>query len=437
MFSSINKLPFIQNYFTLLIALIPVSFIAGNLVINLNVFVIIVSSLLIFGKEIAKIKLILLDKLIFLFFFFILFSALYNDIYFIANDLYPEDFKTIKKSFLFLRYLFLYFSIRFLIEKNIINLKFFFLSCFFSTLFVSLDIFYQFIFGKDIFGFVPKTRKFSGPFNDELIAGGYLLRFSIFSFFLIPIFYRKYYNKIFLYLLPILLILFLIGMILAGNRMPFIMYIFTLSLITIFHQALRKYFLILATVVLIIFSLLYKGNTTVKGNFDNFYSQLSRIIVLTYNRDFEVINPPTYFKEFYSFYDTWLSNKYIGGGIKNFWYYCHIEQTKKTKTLKVCNTHPHNYYLEILTELGLVGLMLVLPIIIIILYQTFYKKYFTNSSLKNNNLITPFIFLFISELFPLKGTGSFFTTNNATYLFFIIAILIGLNRNNNFIENKK
>ena len=80
-----------------------------------------------------------------------------------------------------------------------------------------------------------------------------------------------------------------------------------------------------------------------------------------------------------------------------------------------------------------------LTIIIIILYQTFYKKYFTSSSsfLKNNNLITPFIFLFISELFPIKGTGSFFTTNNATYLFFIIAILIGLTRKNNFIENKK
>ena len=58
MFSSINRLPLIQNYFTLLIALIPVSFIAGNLVINLNVFLIIVSSLLIFGREIVKIKII-------------------------------------------------------------------------------------------------------------------------------------------------------------------------------------------------------------------------------------------------------------------------------------------------------------------------------------------------------------------------------------------
>ena len=327
---------------------------------------------------------------------------------------------------------------RFLIEKNIVNLKFFFISCFFSTLFVAFDIFYQVMFGKDIFGYTPSVgRKFSGPFNDELIAGGYLLRFSIFSYFLIPIFYYKYNSKFISYLLPILLIVFLAGMILSGNRMPFIMYIFTLGLITIFHKSLRKYFFIIAAIIIIMFSLLYKFNSIVKGNFDNFYGQITRIVVLTYNKDFEVVNPPTYFKEFYSFYNTWLSNKFIGGGIKNFWYYCHIEQTKKTKTLKVCNTHPHNYYLEILTELGAVGFILIVPIIFLVLYLTFYKKYFTNSSLRNNNLITPFIFLFISEIFPLKGTGSFFTTNNATYLFLIIAILIGLIHKNNLIENKK
>ena len=85
----------------------------------------------------------------------------------------------------------------------------------------------------------------------------------------------------------------------------------------------------------------------------------------------------------------------------------------------------------------MIGFILILPIIFLVLYFSFYKKYFTNSSLKNNNLIVPFIFLFISEIFPLKGTGSFFTTNNATYLFFIIAILIGLICNNNIIENKK
>ena len=110
MFSSINKLPLIQNYFSLLVALVPVSFIAGNLVINLNILIIILSTLLIFGKELIKIKLILLDKIICLFFLFILFSALYNDVYFIINDLYPEDFKTSKKiNFIFKIFIIVFF----------------------------------------------------------------------------------------------------------------------------------------------------------------------------------------------------------------------------------------------------------------------------------------------------------------------------------------
>ena len=44
-------------------------------------------------------------------------------------------------------------------------------------------------------------------------------------------------------------------------------------------------------------------------------------IVIT--KDFQRKNSPQYFKEFSTFYNTWLLNKYIGGGIKNFRYYCH------------------------------------------------------------------------------------------------------------------
>jgi hypothetical protein len=48
----------------------------------------------------------------------------------------------------------------------------------------------------------------------------------------------------------------------------------------------------------------------------------------------------------------------------------------------------------------------------------------------------PFIFLFFMEIFPLRSTGSFFTTANTTYLFLIIGILIGIIRKENSIENK-
>ena len=52
-------------------------------------------------------------------------------------------------------------------------------------------------------------------------------------------------------------------------------------------------------------------------------------------------------------------------------------------------------------------------------------------------MITPFIFLFLIEIFPLKSTGSFFTTGNATYIFLLVSILVGITRREILIENKK
>ena len=182
----LSQKPNIKNFFSILLAILPISFIAGNMIININVILIIISCLIIYKKEVFKIKYLFLDKTIFLFFFTILFTGIYNDIFFLVTDAFPKGYNTILKSFFFLKYLLLYLIFRFLTEKKLISFKIFFISCFLCTIFVSLDIFYQFIYGKDIFGFqtIGSGRRLAGPFGDELIAGGYLQRFSIFSFFL-------------------------------------------------------------------------------------------------------------------------------------------------------------------------------------------------------------------------------------------------------------
>ena len=152
--------------------------------------------------------------------------------------------------------------------------------------------------------------------------------------------------------------------------------------------------------------------------------------------DYNNYNNTSYLREFSSFYETWLMNKYIGGGIKNFRFYCHHRPKIEKNAKFICNMHPHNYYLEILTETGIVGFGLISIIFLILLYKTFYKKYFTNTSIKDNNLIIPFIFLFIVEIFPIKSTGSFFTTGNSTYLFLIMGILVGLLSKDNVLKKK-
>ena len=88
--------------------------------------------------------------------------------------------------------------------------------------------------------------------------------------------------------------------------------------------------------------------------------------------------------------------------------------------------HPHNYYLEILTETGLIGFVFVVSIFITVLYFTFFKKYILKTELTSNKIIIPFIFLFVVEIFPIKSTGSFFTTGNATFFFLLIAVIVGM-----------
>ena len=144
------------------------------------------------------------------------------------------------------------------------------------------------------------------------------------------------------------------------------------------------------------------------------------------NYDKKTEKTSQYFREFSTFYDTWHMNKYIGGGIKNFRFFCHIRPNIEKNAKFICNMHPHNYYLEILTETGVLGFIIITITFFIIIYKTFLKRYFGYQSYTNDKLMIPFIYLFIAEIFPIKSTGSFFTTGNTTYLFLIMTILIGL-----------
>ena len=57
----------------------------------------------------------------------------------------------------------------------------------------------------------------------------------------------------------------------------------------------------------------------------------------------------SYVLQFYSGYETWKQNKIFGGGLKSFKINC-------PKVLRNCSTHPHNYYLEILSDLGIIDI---------------------------------------------------------------------------------
>ena len=143
--------------------------------------------------------------------------------------------------------------------------------------------------------------------------------------------------------------------------------------------------------------------------------------------------------------DTWQPNKIFGNGIKSFRFDCYELQRKyrgdlldesviseynfteeyiKSKKNRLCSTHPHNYYFEILTETGIVGLTITL--IIAALFLVFILKnlnFFRGNNIENFILLAATISLFL-EVFPFKSSGSLFTTNDAAYIILISSIII-------------
>ena len=433
-----NKQNIKQNYFSLIISLVPISFIAGNTIININIVLLIISGLIIFHKDLFKINLFFLDKLLISYFLLIVLVGIYNDFSLYHNYNYLSEHRevyfTSLKSFLFLRFLLLYLLIRILIEKKILNLKPFFYISTLCVLFVSIDINFQLITGKDFFGYEvdERFRKLAGPFDSEYIAGGYIQRFSLFSIFIFPILFLKLSKKIYYCLIFILFLIIFTGIIFSGNRMPLIMFFLSLSTLLFFEIKSKKKLLIFFLIASAIFFLSLSFNQKAQNNFKSFYFKSGHLIKSMVYKNTNNLNVP-YKDEFESGYFTWKVNKFFGGGIKNFNFYCHRSKEEFKKSY-FCNNHPHNYYLENLSELGIIGFFGLTIIVTIIFYITIIKKYFLKSNLQNNIIVTPFIFLFFAELFPLRSTGSFFTTGNATYIFFIMAFLVSLTMKDNLIE---
>ena len=426
------KIDEIKNNYLInfLLFLIPISFIAGNLVINLNVVFIIFFSFFFYGKRLFQTKLILFDKILISIFIFAIFTSLINAYYFQNNLDNNLNTHTLEKTFLFSRFLLFYLVLRYLVEKKIFNFKLFFISSTLCSVFVSGDLIYQYYNGTDIFGLSTESYKLSGPFGDEEIAGSYLQRFSIFSFFLFLIYFPKLNKnkKYFIYL--ILIFLFFFSIFLSGNRMPTFLFLLFWILLFLLEKKLRKFSIFFLSALLIFFFFVFNFNSHINHIILNFYILLKQSIeflpVLIFN---EVLTefPNVYIKELFSGILTWQENFFIGGGINSFHFNC-------IKNIKACASHPHNYYLEILSEKGLIGMMLWGAVFLYIIYTSIIKKYFLKSNINQNNLITPFAILFLVEVFPFKTTGSFFTTGNATYIFLIISVIIALSRNPNIIK---
>ena len=129
----------------------------------------------------------------------------------------------------------------------------------------------------------------------------------------------------------------------------------------------------------------------------------------------------------------WKERPLTGFGLKSFRLKCWdmlIKDNAERKITKrpqsiVCSNHAHNYYLELLSEAGIIGTTLMVIFFLILLKYSFnYLREYNKQKNPEMNLLIPVIILFFLEIWPLKSTGSFFTTWGATFFWLNTAMLI-------------
>ena len=144
--------------------------------------------------------------------------------------------------------------------------------------------------------------------------------------------------------------------------------------------------LISAIILFLIFGLvMIKSNNII---YDRYINQLKEHLVV--KKQNETIYFPEHIGLFNSAYESFLeNNKLIGSGVKSFRETCKFNNSKfkenldKIKNTNFCSTHPHNYYLQFLSELGLIGFLFLIGVFIFCIIKYFNSLYFF--FLKKNN----------------------------------------------------
>lgn len=404
----LNLLPF---YF------FPLSLIVGNLMVNINIFFIII---LIFIKSISDQNFNWVKnkyfKILIIIYFYLVFNSLYN--FYLDPSLGKSG---IIRSLGFVKFIFLSLSLTILIEdkkelEKILNIWFFII------LFVIFDVYFEFIFGQNTLGFrsLDHTRIVSF-FYDELVVGAYLLTFTyiIYSNQLDKIkANHKYYFIFFIILIPITIMI-------TGERSNFIKSVIIFFLIILTQNKsfffVKKIEIISITLISILLIMLINKNIFLKQT--EFFQ---RILIVKENNNFhDKLRNIKYFYHYETAINLFKDNKILGVGNKNFRHKCHNKKYYGEDNMKLsynCSSHPHQIHFEILSEQGIIGYLLFLYLFIV-----FFSDFIKNRNQRGilYDCINIYLIVF---LIPLLPSGSIFSTFNGSLFWLIFSFAVFFNR---------
>ena len=324
---------------------------------------------------------------------FILFN-----IYLIFSSLISENpINSLRSTLFYFRFGFLTIAILYLLETNIKFKSHFFLGCIIAVLFL-IPFSVNQIYTNN---FNPLEFRISGIFNKELIQGSYLVRmFPLIIFLRLLISPDKKYNLYF-YLLCLSIILLIVA---SGERAAIALLFMSLFVIAIFWDAKITKKLVISFSFLYLIGILIFQNSYLNERLVN----NTKYLLLNGEENKIQAFSRGHQEHYESAFKMFKKNIFFGVGVRNFRIECRKDEYKSIG-VNACTTHPHNTYVQLLAETGVIGFLFVFCALMyfIMLFLKLLKLKFINK-LKISMPLVCISLCFVVNLFPLVPTGSFF-----------------------------
>lgn len=476
----LSKKNYLINVQSILFILLPLLLITGPFFSDLAVSLI---AIIFFILLIKKKKLNFLNNNLFK--IFVIFW-----IYLILNSLFQnQNLDSLRISFFHIRFGLFVFAIIYLLEHNIKILSYFFFSLLICMSILLVDGFIQFIFQKNLLGFeLADGPRVSSFFGDELILGSYVSRLlPILTGIFILIYMQPIKKNLFIYFFIFYLLLESLIFI-SGERTAFFYFVLSSGFIFFLVTILKKIrILILISSVFFLVLILSISPTLKHRMLELTMSELGisspqklegvskiddNVDVNDLSLSFEDLNISLKIKKDLTFerieqsynlglitegqkeglildltaqqsiiifsshhtehYITALrmfkDNIFFGVGVKNFRTKC--KDSKYRYTESSCSTHPHNSYVQLLSETGIFGFMYFLSFFCIFL---FYISKHIRLGFQKKTLFSDFEICMLAAilitLWPLAPSGNIFN-NWLNIIFHIPAGLFLWSRKN-------
>lgn len=387
----------------ILFSLIPFFLITGPLLSDLSISII----SLLFITYCFKYKNFSFFKNYYFYFFLIFW------VYLIVNSLINNiNIDSLKISIFYIRYGIFVIAIVTYLKHDSKFLNYFFYCIFFCFIILVFDGFYQYFVGENIIG-LKRSFRTSSFFGEEKILGSYLSRLWPLFFGISLLVINS--KNIFSFSLILIFILTEVLIFLSGDRTAFFYINLSAIFVIIFSKKLFKLrILILISSIVLLILISYINPTAKQRVIDQTINQMNLKSLLTSSKDGHKNNPISiniftveHTHHYISAFRMFLDNKIIGVGVKNFRNFC--KEEKYIISNFSCSSHPHNTYVQILTETGIIGFLFIIIILIHFCIKMF--KHFL-MKLKGKYFFSDFEICILSAiaiyLFPFVPTGNVF-----------------------------